>query len=96
MAFETRQELELRWGQLDANEFAVVKIQNISRTPPHILGVGDVVEIWVNVKEIEEPHALKAQRIATLILTPKIGFETHVRAIVPEILWTKKVVSLYW
>ncbi len=95
MVFENLEALENHWNDLDANEFAIVKIQNISGTDPGILGKGDVVGIWINVQKIEEPQALQSQDSAVLTFVPEIGFETRIRVSVPTLIPGDKVVSLY-
>lgn len=95
MSFENREDLENHWDDLDGDEFAVVQVLDVSGTPPCLLSsAGDLVEIWIDVGKVEDNATVLAQEKLSIKLVPKVGFETYVKAIVPQTLVGKRVVEL--
>ena len=90
-AAESRSEISVDSG----DSFDVVKIKDPSNTENDMLGdAGDLSEIWIHARSIEDGNGLLAGSTVSLTIMPANGFTTFSKAIVPATIGKNKAYEL--
>ncbi len=98
MAYDSKEDLEAEWDQLESDEFATVKIRKDDPKSDNysLSKQGTLASIWINIAKIENEvnGALQEGESAKVVIMPKSGVETRAGFIVPSSIVGKTVVEL--